>query len=207
MGLFIFVGFFWGFNEGTWFFIIPDIALSLIALKGIKPALYSTIATVIGAMCAAILLYAVVLKSGAPEVVLLRVENIWSHFPGYYPKMLTTAAANISASGAKGLLTGPSSGIPYRFYVLEAIQQNISLWDLLLWTPLARLQRIAIAPIAILGIKYGFSLLITKGNLSDKWKSRLVEKNLNKALFVILTIYWIYIYIWYWGTFLPKTYS
>lgn len=205
MGLFILVGFFWGFNEGLWFFVIPDIALSLIALKGWKPALYSTIATVLGAMLSAILLYTVVSKSGVPELLLLKIEEIWSYFPGYYPKMFTRAASHLSSSGAKGLLIGPTSGIPYRFYVLEAIQQNISLKDLLFWTPLARLQRIAIAPIVVLAIQFVF--FKSRPKFSEKWKSRLNDKRFKKILFVILCIYWIYIYVWYWGSFLPKTYS
>ncbi len=200
MGFFIFLGFFWGFNEGLWFFIIPDIILSIAALKGWKPALYTTIATIIGSMLAAATIYLIL-----AHYPIETFTAIWSSLPGYYPKMLDTASLHLSTDGANGLLNGPTSGIPYRFYVLEAYQQNIALTDLLVWTPIARLQRIILAPIAVLIIKWLLSLLAKK--LPINQGKYLKQESVNKWLLMVICLYWIYIYVWYWGTFLPATYG
>ena len=184
------VGFFWGLSEGTWFFIIPDIALSLFALRGWKPALISTIATIIGAMIAASFLF--FLFSLFPSVQ-SKIIQLWQLFPGYYPKMLEVAATHLKEQKARGLILGPNSGIPYRFYILEAYKQGISLTDLLLWTPIARIERIIIAPIAVLTLKFFL-------------KKKFGEKKTSRFLMFFIFFYWIGIYIWYWGFFLPKTY-
>lgn len=200
MGFFIFIGFFWGFNEGLWFFIIPDIILSFAALKGWRPAIYTTLATVFGSMLAAVTIY-LTLAHFPPETF----TAIWSSLPGYYPKMLDTVNSHLTADGVKGLLNGPTSGIPYRFYALQAYAQNIGLLDLLIWTPLARLQRVVLAPIAVLIIKWLLDLLAKK--LPIQKRKYLKQESINKWLFVIISLYWVYIYIWYWGTFLPTTYK
>ncbi len=184
------VGFIWGLSEGTWFFIIPDIALSLFALRGWKSALISTVATIVGAMLAAVILFG--LFSFFPSAQ-SKIIQLWQSLPGFYPKMLEVASGHLKAEGAKGLILGPNSGIPYRFYILEAFKQGISLSDLLLWTPIARIERIAISPIVVLVLKF---FLMKKFN----------EKKINRSLSLIILLYWIGIYTWYWGFFLPKTY-
>lgn len=184
------VGFLWGLFEGTWFFVIPDIALSYFALRGWKQALVSTVATILGAMLAAILLFWAFSIFPATQS---KIIQLWQSLPGFYPKMLEVAATHLHSENAKGLILGPNSGIPYRFYILEAYKQGISLFDLLSWTPIARIERIAIAPIVVLILKF---LL----------KKKFTEKTVNRSLGVFIFIYWIAIYVWYWGFFLPKTY-
>lgn len=185
------LGLTWGINEGTWFFIIPDIALSFFALRGWKPALIGTIFTIIGAMVAAILLFAIfsLVPSSQEKII-----QLWQSLPGFYPKMLEIAATHLKERQGQGLLMGPNSGIPYRFYILEAYKQGISLSHLLLWTPIARLERIAIAPIIVLILNF---LL----------KKKFEEKKVKHFLGFFIFCYWIGIYIWYWGFFLPKTYQ
>jgi hypothetical protein len=184
------VGFIWGFSEGIWFFIIPDIALSFFAIYGWKKALASTFGTILGAMLAATLLF--LLFSMFPSMQ-TKIISLWQSLPGFYPKMLSVASTHLHEQQGRGLVLGPNSGIPYRFYILEAFKQGITLSDLMLWTPLARIERIAIAPIAVLILKF-----LLKKKFSEKW--------VNRFLVIVLVFYWIGIYIWYWGFFLPKTY-
>jgi hypothetical protein len=190
------IGFCWGFFEGTWFFFIPDIALSFFALKGIKHAIYGTLATIIGAMCAAIFLY--FLFEHYPKS-LEALPAFWSHLPGYYEQMFDVARTHLHESGAKGLLEGPKSGIPYRFFLLESFKDNISLINVLIWTPLARLERIVIAPIACLILRY-FSEFVLIAKFS------LPRKKVYFSLHCLIFIYWCAIYYWYWFLFLPNTY-
>jgi hypothetical protein len=190
------IGFCWGFFEGIWFFIIPDIALSYFALKGVKSALYATLATVIGAMCAAIVLFSVF------QIYPKSLEALpafWSHLPGYYEQMFDVVRSHLHQSGAKGLLDGPSSGIPYRFYLLESFKDNLSLLNVLIWTAPARLERIIIAPIACLVLRF-FSekILIAKYSLP--------RKKVYLSLYCMVALYWCAIYYWYWFLFLPTTY-
>ncbi|MCB0348945.1 MAG: hypothetical protein KDD37_08910 [Bdellovibrionales bacterium] len=200
MGIIIFISFFWGYNEGLWFFIIPDIALSIFALKGWKPALYSTLATVFGSMLAAVTLF-ILLRFYKADTF----THIWSSFPGFYPKMLSVARLDLSTDGARGLLNGPTSGIPYRFYALEAYMINISILDLLIWTPLARLQRVILAPVAVLTLKWLLPKIFSR--LPLRAQRHLKKHSLNKSLLLVICLYWIYIYVWYWGNFLPSTYG
>lgn len=201
--LIIFFSFFWGYNEGIWFFIVPDVILSYAALLGFKKAIGCTLAALLGSIAAASTLYFVF--SNIPEFLILKIEELWSFFPGYYPKMLTLSSQHLTHKGAQGLLTGPTSGIPYRFYVLNAYMQNISLNELLLWTPLARLQRIILAPSVVLGV------LFINSKLQNRYPSIIQflfkEENFKKTLFALITIYWILLYQWYWGVFLPSHYT
>jgi|GEM_PF-2021308 len=190
------IGFCWGLFEGIWFFIIPDIALSFFALKGFKPALYATFAVIVGAMVAAISLFT--LFQVYPET-LETFRSIWSHLPGYYPSMFEVAKGHLQEAGTRGLLLGPSSGIPYRFYIYEAFKENLSLINFLIWTPAARLERIIIAPIACFALRLlAEKILIPKYNFS--------RKKTYASLHLLIILYWCAIYYWYWVLFLPKTY-
>ncbi|MGE5086108.1 MAG: hypothetical protein ACM3MG_07370 [Bacillota bacterium] len=185
-------GFIWGLMEGLWFFIIPDIFLSYIAIKGFKRALAATASAVVGSMVAAGLLYG--LKSSG---LLENLRQFWIHLPGYYPKMFDVAQRHLGEFHGQGLLQGPQSGIPYRFYVFEAALSNISLSDILFWTPAARLERILLAPMVVLGLRF----------VLNKLRSKFPRIKTNLILYVGITLYWIGIYVWYWGSFLPKTYG
>lgn len=189
--------FLWGLLESLWFFIVPDVALSFIAAKGWRSAILSTLVATFGSMVAASFLY--FLMSFFPFWIDM-LKNLWSYLPGFYPNMLKVAANHLQENQALGLLSGPTSGIPYRYYVLEAYKANISLSQLLLWTPIARLERMVIAPLAVLLIKF----ILTKLNLLFP---KFTEKIRRQTLFILISFYWIFTYIWYWFYFLPKTYG
>jgi hypothetical protein len=183
--------------EGLWFFLIPDLIVSYYATKGIKSALISVCSVVLGAMFAACLLYFYLLQGGAAAS---QLEHFWSYLPGYYPKMLELASQHLKESEAMGLLQGPNSGIPYRFYVLKAFFLNIPLFKILLWTPFARLERILLAPFIVSIMRF-----LALKFLPKRW-SYFNEKRIEAFLLVTIILYWVAIYYWYWGSFLPKTY-
>jgi hypothetical protein len=191
-------GFGWGLLEGTWFFVIPDILLSLIAIYSFKNSMLSTVAVIVGAMVAALILYSGLNYSEGTRDFLL---NFWSHLPGFYPKMFQVIDGHLTSSGPKGITLGPTSGIPYRFYILEAFRLKLPLSELLYWTPWARLLRIIIAPLAA-----GAISLIGQRIIAKKFPHIKKEK-FQKVLAIIVCLYWVGIYIWYWGFFLPETYG
>src|SRR5436190_22833846 len=47
----------WGLAEATFFFIVPDVLLTLIACRTIKPALKATVAALIGALAGGTIMY------------------------------------------------------------------------------------------------------------------------------------------------------
>jgi len=193
----VIIGFFWGLMEGLWFFIVPDVALSFLAIKSGKSAFKATAGVVLGALLSSGGLYYWSHHSTTAGEKMLQV---WSYFPGYYPKMLDVARGHLELSGASGLLSGPNSGIPYRFYIHEALGLNLSLLDVWLWTPFARLERILIAPVVVLSFRWVLNKAFTRW-----WPKQ--KKRLTKLLIVFVSLYWVVIYILYWGVLLPGEYG
>lgn len=188
----------WGFAEGVFLFLVPDVLLSFLALRGWRHALLSTLAVVVGAAVAATYLYSTLHQYGEAYARTLRV--FWEHLPGFRPAMQELAAQHLRDGGARGFTYGPSSGIPYRLYVVEAWRAGIPLRDVLLWTPIARLERIALAPLAVLALRtfvLGW-LLPRAGNLSPLKATRFLAG--------LIALYWVLLYVWYWFFFLPKAY-
>jgi hypothetical protein len=115
--------------------------------------------------------------------------------------MLNKASDYLQADGARGLLSGPRSGIPYRVFVVEAHRLGIPLSRVLLWTPPARFERILLLPLVVAGIRAALNRAsrtsISVGALSRR----------DRVLVVLLSIYWIGAYMWYWWRFLPRAYG
>jgi membrane protein DedA with SNARE-associated domain len=188
-------GLLWGLAEATFFFIVPDVLLCYWALRSARSAFSATLSVVLGAMLGASLLY---LFPQLSEVL----QRIWVDLPGFGPKMITVAKEHLQQEGARGLLLGPTSGIPYRIYVVQAIQQEISWSELMLWTPLARLERIVIAPIVVLGLRSGLDFVSKQ--LSPKLQ---INIRMRKAILgSLVALYWIGLYWWYWGRLVPGLY-
>jgi membrane protein YqaA with SNARE-associated domain len=188
-------GFLWGLAEATVFFVVPDVLLCYWAMKSAKEAMASTLAAVAGAMLGAVVLYAC-LDLDASSYTFF--HGVWRSLPGFRAKMAEAAADHLRSAGARGLLSGPSSGIPYRVYVLEAWKLKLSLGELLLWTPFARLERIVIAPLAVLALRFLTERVLTPRFRRVRW---------NWVLAGLIVIYWVSLYIWYWWSLVPKRYG
>jgi hypothetical protein len=188
-------GLLWGLAEATVFFIVPDVLLCYWALKSAKEALASTLGVVAGAMLGGVMLYlSLDLDPDRYEFF----HAIWNYLPGFRLKMADIAAEHLRAGGAAGLLAGPTSGIPYRVYVLEAWQLKLPLGEILLWTPIARLERIVIAPIIVLALR-----LVTERLLAPRFK----QIRWDWVLAALVVTYWIGLYVWYWTSLVPKLYG
>lgn len=191
-------GFLWGLLEGLFFFIVPDPLLCFWALKSWRHAAASLAGVLLGTVLSAWIIY-VALRSNA--MMYLQFQKFWGALPGFHPKMLEIVAGFFHGNGARGILLGTSSGIPFRAFILEAWKQDIRLLDLLFWIPLARGMRIIIAPIATWGLRKGMHWF---------WVQRfkkMDESLLRVALVLSVLSYWIAIYVWYWVIFIPTTYA
>lgn len=185
----------WGVAEATWFFVVPDVLLCYWALRSGRKVTVATIAVVAGAMLGAAGLY-LFLAQGGPENydAYDLLHHVWASFPGFGPKMVDVASGHLTETGARGLLSGPSSGIPYRVYVLEAWKLKLPLESLLFWTPAARLERIVIAPILVTALRWIGRRFVAPA----KW---------DRILTGVVVLYWVLLYTWYWLFLVPKLYS
>lgn len=197
----------WGICEGTWFFLVPDIYLSFIAISSLEMALFSAVAVVLGSMTAAVSLYFALDYNWTISDLI----SIWSALPGFAPRMLDAVSTHLTEAGASGLLAGPASGIPYKIYVAEAHQLKIPLSSVLLFTPLARLERILIAPLVVWLLRTGAARIWKidwqELELGETTPSTTTKRKLSRILFLGVALYWIGTYCWYWGYFIADKYG
>src|SRR4051812_21124803 len=59
----VWLAFAWGIAEASFFFIVPDVLLTLIACRALKPALKATLAALAGALIGGVLMYALGMRS------------------------------------------------------------------------------------------------------------------------------------------------
>jgi hypothetical protein len=165
----------WGFAEGTLFFIVPDVLLTLTALFSIRRSVAQMFVVTAGALVAGGIMFTWSAQSPAAKDSVARVPFVGA-------AMLDRVDRSYADSGALALLKGPLSGIPYKAFAVEApgrVAQSV----FLLWSVPARLERFIItwAMFAALG------LLLRRG-----------KKNFALPALVIHGAYWCVVYGIYW---------
>lgn len=167
----------WGFAEGCFFFVVPDVLLCLTAMFSLRRAVLQTLATVAGALVAGSLLFAWASRDApAARAAVLAV-------PFVEPAMAATVDADLDRHGAGGLLLGPFSGIPYKLYAVSA-PGRVALGPFLFATVPARLERLAGGVLLFAGVGW---LLRRRGLAVGTWGIRFHAG------------YWLVIYALYWG--------
>lgn len=129
------LAFLWGFAEGTLFFILPDVPLSLLALFRPRRALLHMVAIIAGAVLAGAVMFTWSARSPDAAAAVMRV-------PAVSPAMFTNAERDLERYGVWGTSLGPVRGIPYKIYAVEAPRHS-PLWAFLVVTIPARLWRLA----------------------------------------------------------------
>jgi membrane protein YqaA with SNARE-associated domain len=110
----IVLAFLWGFAEGTFFFVVPDVAISLAALLSPRRAWRHVLAAIAGALFAGALLFT--WSSRNPQ----SAHNAVAHVPFVTAKMFAQVHLGYQTHGVTALLLGPLAGIPYKIYAVEA---------------------------------------------------------------------------------------
>jgi hypothetical protein len=121
----------WGYAEATVFFIVPDVAIGLIALGSWRRGVESAFAACAGALLGGVEVFG---RGAAYRERLLEV-------PGISRAMLDDASARFARQGWYAVVRAPLDGIPYKVYATEAAARGRSLEELVLVTPPARLWR------------------------------------------------------------------
>lgn len=137
------LAFFWGFAEGTLFFILPDVPLSFIALFRPRRALLHMVAMLAGAVLAGVIMFAWSARSADARAAVARV-------PAVSPVMFERAQRDWTQYGVWGPALGPVRGIPYKIYAVEAPAHSTLLVFLLVTIP-ARLWRFVVVWLGFAG--------------------------------------------------------
>ena len=167
------LAFLWGFAEGTLFFILPDVELSLVALYRPRRALTHMAAIVAGAVVGGALMFTWSAHSGLARQAVSLV-------PAVTHGMFDHAAHDLREHGLWGTALGPVRGIPYKVYAVEAPAYSTFPGFLLVSIP-ARLWR-------LIAVWVGFS------------GAGVVLRRLNRVPYapVLHGIFWVVTYVIYW---------
>ena len=136
------LAFAWGLAEATFFFIVPDVLLTLIACRAVRPAVKATITALAGALAGGALMYSFGVRDPDTAQVFL------DHVPAISPELIDEVRRQVSVSGLAAVLLGPLKGIPYKIYAVEWGAQERSLVPFLMISVPARYLRFFLASIA-----------------------------------------------------------
>ena len=132
MGVAIAVSVVWGVAEATLFFIVPDVYLTFLAIRGKRIALVGCAAAVAGALVGGAIMY----RWGALDQP--GVEAVFDRVPAIDDDMVVHVRESVERSGLGAVFLGPVSGTPYKIYAAEAGSLGLSLVAFLLISVPAR---------------------------------------------------------------------
>ena len=107
------IAFAWGFAEATLFFLVPDVFVTLIAIRALKPALRATLLALAGALAGGAIMYAFGLEAPGSARVFL------DYVPGISSELVARVERQVGDGGLLAVLLGPAKGIPYKIYAVE----------------------------------------------------------------------------------------
>ena len=108
------LAFAWGVAEGSFFFLVPDLLITLAALFSARSSLRHLAAAVAGSLVAGLFLFGWAERD--PEAA----ANAVGRVPFVSRAMFETVARDFGELGVWAMCKGPLSGIPYKVYAVEA---------------------------------------------------------------------------------------
>ncbi len=139
----------WGFAEATFFFIVPDVWIGLLALFGWRAGLRAVCSAVMGALFGGAVMYGVGARLGRD-----RSARLLAAVPAISPAMVERVEEEMREHGPASMMLGPLRGTPYKIYARTAGIQEQPLGPVLLWTIPARGARFVLVA-AVAGL-YGW---------------------------------------------------
>jgi membrane protein YqaA with SNARE-associated domain len=123
----------WGFAEATFFFIVPDVWIGLLAMFSWRAGLRAVGLAVVGAVIGGGLMYGV--GAWLDRDCSARLLDA---VPAISPGMIERVEGEMHDGGPASMMLGPLQGTPYKIYARTAGLQGEPLWAVLLWTVPAR---------------------------------------------------------------------
>jgi len=169
-----FIACLWGFAEATFFFFIPDIYLTRIALFDVRKALFACIYAAVSACAGGAVMY--YLAALYPQ----QIMHFLAYIPAIFPKLIQQVLQSIQHQAFYALMMAPLKGIPYKIYAGAFGAANINFGLFMVASFFARLFR--------------FILITSVGGLLAK----LLKLYWNKRKLVYFHIYvWGLVYLIY----------
>ena len=169
-----------GLAEATLFFIVPDVLLTLLACRALRPALKATVAALAGAMIGGAIMCA--LGGGSPDYA----RSLLDHVPGINPSLISSVETQIREQGLIAMMLGPIKGIPYKIYAVEWGARRGSFFSFLLASIPARGTRFLLAAAGARAI------------------ARLIEpltRHRARTEMLLLALFWVVLYSFYFARF------
>lgn len=165
----------WGAAEGSFFFIVPDVITSLTTLFSVKKSLLQMLFVTVGSLAAGVSLFQ------WSQADYSTARNAVDYVPFVRESMFSKVQQDFDAYGARALLVGPTQGIPYKVYAIEAPGRCPLLPFLLVSVP-ARLERLLLSWVVFATAGFGLRKI-------RRWPV---------AAIVFHAGYWICVYVYYW---------
>lgn len=176
------VAFGWGVAEGSFFFIVPDVWLSRVALHNPRRAVTTSCTAVAGALVGGLATYAWARKT--PPV---RSREVLRRLPAVSGAMIDRCERQVARSGNRAMLLGPLRGVPYKLYARAAGLWRTSLVGFVAWTPAARWPRFLLV----------VGLTVALRRVAQRWISR---PTLDRVAPVAHAVGWTGFYAWFLAT-------
>jgi membrane protein YqaA with SNARE-associated domain len=136
----------WGFAEATLFFLVPDVWLSFIAARRVRPALVASLFAVGGALIGGALMYLWGLSD--PQGATAMLDRV----PAVSREMIARVETDLEDHWPSALLTGAFVGTPYKIYAIKAASMGIGLAPFLVVSIPARLARFVLVTLIVGGL-------------------------------------------------------
>ena len=166
----------WGFAEAVLFFIIPDVFLTLVAIRfGFRRSWRLAVLATAGAVVGGLVVYAWASLDSASATSAIEL------LPGIDPSMVEAVNADVAANGNAALLAGPWQGRPYKLFAAASGELGLSAISLALLTIPGRLARFAISIALASYLRWIFTRWIPEKVMLTTWAA-----------------FWIVVYTGYW---------
>jgi membrane protein YqaA with SNARE-associated domain len=145
----------WGFAEATLFFVVPDVLLTLLALRSLRRALWGCVFALLGALAGG----AVMERWGSsdPAAALAAVDRV----PFVPAASIERVREQLEGHGAPAVIAGAWMGRPYKLYAVQASAAGMSAAELLAVSVPARLLRFVF--LAVVAHRLGRAIRARRG--------------------------------------------
>ena len=167
----------WGAAEASFFFIVPDAWIGLVALLAPRRAPAAVAAAVAGAIAGALALFLAGARSGDT------VDRAFLRLPGIRVRDVQEVRHAVSSRGYRAFLDAPLRALPVKLYVREAQRAGRPLAPVLAATALNRLAR-------LVPVTAAFALI-------GRRQRRLVAQR-RRAVLAVYAAGWTLFYALYW---------
>jgi membrane protein YqaA with SNARE-associated domain len=136
------ISFGWGLAEATFFFIVPDVLLTRLALRdSLKRAMLAALCALAGALIGGALLWSAAAQYDAAPALL----RSFAHLPGINGALIRETGTALYRNGVETILAGGLLGQPFKLFAVHAGAQQVPLAEFLLFSVAARAGRFALS--------------------------------------------------------------